>query len=119
MGAKLVDYFTCRLSGGFLFGNTERDGSNPGVASTTITLTYFCQINRRFCRRPRIRSYRHFDAKAALAQADAVNRFRMQIIGHELVVTFEVLIADIEKERAIFRVNPLFQDGDGTLMTFQ
>src|SRR6185369_10797554 len=89
------------------------------MTAAAVALTDFGQVDRRLGWSPRIRTYGNFYPKAALAQAHAVNRFRMQIVRHELVVALEVVVRDIKKQSLIDRLDALFQHRDGARMAFQ
>src|SRR5450631_1322485 len=118
-GAKFVGNFARRLSSFFFFCDTERDRSNARMTAAAVAFANLSQIDGGLGRRPRIRAYRNFHAETALAEAHAVNRFRMQIVRHELVVALEVMVGDIKKEGLIFGLDTLFQHRDGALVTLK
>ncbi len=78
------------------FIGRERDSAYARMAATAIAFADFGQIHHVLPVSPRIRSHRDFHAEAAAAQPDAVHRIPMQIIRNELVVAFQVLIADVK-----------------------
>src|SRR6185437_13630341 len=70
-------------------------------------------------RSPGIRSYRYFHSKAALAEAHAINRFWMQVVRHELVVSLKLMVGDIEKNCPILGFNAVLQNFDGFFMALK
>jgi len=80
----------------------KADCANPSMTSAAIALADPCQIDFRWLWSPRIRSHRHFHAKAAFAQAYAIDRLRMEIVGDELVISLEIVVRDVEEDRGVF-----------------
>src|SRR5579863_2586816 len=109
LGADRGAQFVYNLAGGdarcFLFVDVERDGANPSMPPSSVALADLGQVDDRLGRRPGIRSHGNFHPKTALAQSHAVDRFRVQIVWNEFVVTLEFVIGDIEEQRAIFRLD--------------
>src|SRR5271170_7102758 len=102
-----------------VLGNIERDGAYSGVPAAAVALANLRQVDDRFRRRPGIRSDRNFHPETALAQAHAVDGFRLEVVGDKFVVSLEVQIRDIEKECPIFQLHALTKNLDGTLMSFE
>src|ERR1700730_4876965 len=100
-GAQFLDDFPGGFAGCFLFGDTKGDGADPSMTAAPVALAHLGQIYRRLGRGPGIRSYRNLYPKAALAEAHAVDRLGMEIVGDELVVAFEILVTDIKVQGAI------------------
>src|ERR1700692_3708538 len=85
--------------------------ASPWATSNEIAPTRAC--------RPRVRPDRNLYPERTLADADAVNRIRMKIVGNEFVVAFEVEVGDVEKNRAVFFYAALPQNLDGPLVAFE
>ena len=111
-GAELIHDFTGGLNRRRVLIHIERDGPHARMTASAVALTNLRQIDRGLQGSPGIRSHRNLHAEAALAQPHAVDRFRMQVVGNELVVAFEILIRDVEKNRTVFALGPLPQDLD-------
>src|SRR4051812_45248126 len=86
-GPEFFHDFRGRLPRRLLLVNIEGNCTDPGVTSATIALTHLGQVYQRRRRRPGIRADRNFNPEAALAQAHAINGFRVQIVRDEFVVT--------------------------------
>src|SRR5579859_532230 len=97
--------------------HVEGDRSYAGVPPAAIAFANASQIHFRLLRRPGIGPDRNLHAKAALTQADAVDRLRMQIIRDKFVVALEIVIGNIEKNRSILALSAFFENSDGKLMT--
>jgi hypothetical protein len=82
------------------------------VASSAIAFANLGEIHDWRARRPGIRPHGNLNAKAALTQANTVDRLRMQVIRYEFVITLEIVICDVKEERVIARLNPFPQDVD-------
>ena len=82
------------------------------MAPASIPFANFGEIYNRGAWGPGIRAHRNFNAKAAFAQADAVDRLRVQVIRYEFVIALEVVISDIKEERVVAGLNPFPQDVD-------
>ncbi len=62
------------------------------------------------CLIPRVGAQRDFRARRGSADAHGINTFRVQQIGYELVVAFEIQIAYVEENNAVARFAPLAQN---------
>src|SRR5262245_22500735 len=79
----------------------ERNGRDDGVSTAAVLFTQPRQILPMRARRPWIRSHRHFRAYGRMADPDAVNAVGKQVVRDELVVTVEIVVADIEFNDAV------------------
>src|SRR5579864_4625785 len=118
-GAQLSDDFVRGFPRGFLLGDFERNSADPGVSAAAVAFTDLGQVHYRLRRGPGVRSHGDFYPETALAQAHTVNRFRMQIVRNEFVVTLEFMIGDVEENGAVFGFDAFAEDGHGPLMTLQ
>src|ERR1700728_4706544 len=107
---QLFHNLSRRFARRLLLGHIERNGPHTRMATSSVAFTDLREIHHRLRRRPRIRSHGNLHPETTLAQAHAVNRFRMQIIRNELVVALKFVVSDIEENRAIFRFNALAQN---------
>ena len=85
---------------GSLLRDIERDGAYPRVAASAVALANFGQIHGGLGGRPGIRAHRNLHPETALAEAYAVDRLGMQIVGNKFVVAFQIVVGNIEKEGA-------------------
>src|ERR1700730_2141123 len=93
--------------------------SHASVPTTPVALTNLGQIHHGLLGGPGIGSHRDFHAKAALAEAHAVNGFGMKIIGNELVVALEIVVGDVEENSSVLALRALLQNVDRHFMTFE
>src|SRR5258708_7739050 len=118
-GAQLLGDLQSGFMGGFALGDVEGDCSYSGVASAAITLADSRQIDGWRALRPRDRSDGNFYPERTLADAEALSRVGLQLLGNELAVAFEVEIGDVEKNRAVLFYAALPKNLDGALMAFE
>src|SRR5579863_8172360 len=88
----------------------ERDGTYAGVSAAAVAFADLRQVYYRFLGSPWVGPDRHLHAEAALAKSHAIDRFGMKIVRNELVVAFEILIGDVEKNCAVFAFGALPQN---------
>src|SRR5579864_235431 len=118
-GAQLSHDFLRRLDRGGVLVHVERDRSHAGMAAATVALANASQVHFRFLRSPGIRSHRNLHAEAALAEPHAVDRLRMQVVGNEFVVALEIVIGDVEENRAVLALSSFLENPDGKLVAFE
>src|SRR5579859_4711477 len=88
-GAQFVDDLLRGLACMLPLPGLERDGADAGVPAAAIAFADLRQVDHVLRLRPRIRADGDFHAERALAQTDAVDAVRMQVVRHELVVALE------------------------------
>src|ERR1051326_761347 len=59
---------------------------------------------------PWVRANRNLHAKAAAAQPNTVDRFRIEVIRNEFVVSLKIVVADIEVDGSLAAFRALAQD---------
>src|SRR5258708_4678467 len=88
------------------------------MATTTVAFTNHGEVHHVFERslRPRIGSDRNLGSEAALAEPNAVRALRMQVIGDELVVAFQVVSGHVKIYRPVDTLRLPADDVDRLLM---
>src|SRR5450631_1741064 len=112
------DFLRC-FDGGRVLVHIERNRADAGVAAAAVALADTGQVHLWHLRSPGIRSHRNFHAETTLAEPNTVDGFRMQVIGNELVVPLEIVIGDVEEDRAVFTLGALFENPDGKFVTLE
>jgi orotidine-5'-phosphate decarboxylase len=97
----------------------ERDGTHASVTAASIALTNLGQIDDWFLWSPGIGADRNLHAEAAFAESDAVDRFRMEVVGNELVVSLEILVSDVEENSPVFAFGTLPENLDRDCVAFK
>src|SRR5260370_5147279 len=85
----------------------KRVGADPRVSAAAVALADLGQVQHVSFFGPGIRSYRHFHAKTAAAQTNAIHRGWVQIVRNELVIAFKIKIGDVEIDCALFKFSTL------------
>src|SRR5580698_1387362 len=78
----------------------EADRAHPRMAAAAVALADGCQVMPRLLGRPRIRPYRDLCPETRRAHRHRVRAPRIQVIRDELVVAFEIVAGEVERNDA-------------------
>src|SRR5450759_3401181 len=106
-GAQLLHNLAGGLARNIELVRFERNRAHARVSAAAVTLADLGQVHHGIGARPGIGADRDLGAEAALAQTHAVGAGGMQVIGDELVVALQVLVGDVEEERAFLALGAL------------
>src|SRR5687768_14053222 len=89
------------------------------MAASAVSLTYLSDVVPARSRRPRVGTDGDLGAKFTLRERDVVGRFRIKIIGNELVIAVDAGVGQIKFYDAAFVNRTLFYEIDRAPMTFE
>ena len=82
------------------------------MSAASVAFTNLGQIDDGLFGSPGVRADRDLHAETALAESNAIDRFRMEVVGNELVVALEIVIGDVEENGPVDALGALLQDFD-------